>query len=154
MTQIAEKPKEPVTLTDVLRALFKGILDPIGAFLNDLGLTPNTLTIFGLVGNTIGAFFLVRGEMLIGGLIITFMGPIDALDGTMARLRGEPNAFGAFVDSVTDRYSELVTYLGLLLFYLQGVIGLPAGWFTWLLPGRCWSLTCAPVQRRWAMQPR
>jgi CDP-diacylglycerol--glycerol-3-phosphate 3-phosphatidyltransferase len=35
----------------------------------------------------------------------------------MARLRGEPSDFGAFVDSVTDRYSELVIFLGLLLYY-------------------------------------
>jgi CDP-diacylglycerol--glycerol-3-phosphate 3-phosphatidyltransferase len=37
----------------------------------------------------------------------------------MARLRGEPKPFGAFVDSVTDRYSELVIFLGLLLYYNQ-----------------------------------
>jgi CDP-diacylglycerol--glycerol-3-phosphate 3-phosphatidyltransferase len=57
--------------------------------------------------------------MLVGGLIILAMGPVDALDGTMARLRGEPSDFGAFVDSVTDRYSELVIFLGLLLYYNQ-----------------------------------
>ena len=55
--------------------------------------------------------------MLVGGLIVLAMGPVDALDGTMARLRGEPKPFGAFVDSVTDRYSELVIFLGLLLYY-------------------------------------
>jgi len=113
------KQQKPATFTDMLRALFKGILDPIGAFLNRLGLTPNMLTLLGLIGNTIGAVFLMRGEMLIGGLLILVMGPIDALDGTMARLRGEPTQFGAFIDSVTDRYSELVIYLGLLLHFLQ-----------------------------------
>ena len=118
MDQAAEK-KQPLTLTDQLRVRFKGVLDPIGAFLNRLGLTPNTLTVIGLVGNIIGAFFLMQGHLTIGGLIILLMGPIDALDGTMARLRGEPSDFGAFVDSVTDRYSELVTYLGLILYYLQ-----------------------------------
>ena len=108
-----------LTRTDILRVRFKHILDPIGAFLNQLGLAPNMVTIAGLVGNTIGAYFLMRGNMLIGGLFILAMGPIDALDGTMARLRGESSNFGAFVDSVTDRYSELVIFLGLLLFYLQ-----------------------------------
>jgi CDP-diacylglycerol--glycerol-3-phosphate 3-phosphatidyltransferase len=57
--------------------------------------------------------------MTYGGLIILAMGPIDALDGTMARLRGEPSEFGAFVDSVTDRYSELVIFGGLLFYYVQ-----------------------------------
>ncbi|MFN2236013.1 MAG: CDP-alcohol phosphatidyltransferase family protein [Anaerolineales bacterium] len=110
---------DPITLTDQLRKRFKHILDPIGAFLNRLGLMPNTITIIGLVGNTIGAYFLWQGQMLVGGLIILAMGPVDALDGTMARLRGEPSDFGAFVDSVTDRYSELVIFLGLMLYYNQ-----------------------------------
>jgi CDP-diacylglycerol--glycerol-3-phosphate 3-phosphatidyltransferase len=37
----------------------------------------------------------------------------------MARLRGEPTDFGAFIDSVTDRYSELIIFAGLLYFYLH-----------------------------------
>ena len=115
----AQENTDPITLTDQLRKRFKHVLDPIGAFLNRLGLMPNTITIIGLVGNTIGAYFLWQGQMLVGGLIILAMGPVDALDGTMARLRGEPSDFGAFVDSVTDRYSELVIFLGLLLYYNQ-----------------------------------
>jgi CDP-diacylglycerol--glycerol-3-phosphate 3-phosphatidyltransferase len=78
---------------------------------------PNTMTILGLIGNTIGAALLATGQMTLGGIVVLLMGPVDALDGTMARLRGEAGAFGAFVDSVTDRYSELVIYLGLLIFY-------------------------------------
>ncbi len=105
------------TLTDRMRVIFKGILDPIGAFLNKLGLMPNTITLLGLFGNIIGAVMLARGEITVGGIIILLMGPIDALDGTMARLRGMTGKFGAFVDSVTDRYSELVIFLGLLYFF-------------------------------------
>jgi CDP-diacylglycerol--glycerol-3-phosphate 3-phosphatidyltransferase len=62
----------------------------------------------------------------LGGILILLMGPVDALDGTMARLRGESSEFGAFVDSVTDRYSELVIFGGLLYFYLQQGEWLPA----------------------------
>jgi CDP-diacylglycerol--glycerol-3-phosphate 3-phosphatidyltransferase len=65
--------------------------------------------------------------MLAGGILILLMGPVDALDGAMARLRGQPTKFGAFVDSVTDRYSELVIFLGLLFFYLQREDWLTAG---------------------------
>jgi CDP-diacylglycerol--glycerol-3-phosphate 3-phosphatidyltransferase len=115
----ATKEKQRLTLTDQMRVRFKGALDPIGAFLNRIGLMPNTMTILGLLGNTIGAFLLSRGMMTYGGLIILAMGPVDALDGTMARLRGEPSEFGAFVDSVTDRYSELVIFGGLLIYYVQ-----------------------------------
>jgi CDP-diacylglycerol--glycerol-3-phosphate 3-phosphatidyltransferase len=116
--QIVEKKKR-LTFTDQMRARFKGILDPTAAFLNHLGLMPNTMTILGLAGNTLGAFFLAQGNMTVGGLLILLMGPVDALDGTMARLRGESGAFGAFVDSVTDRYSELIIFAGLLFHYLN-----------------------------------
>jgi CDP-diacylglycerol--glycerol-3-phosphate 3-phosphatidyltransferase len=54
-----------------------------------------------------------------GGILILVMGPVDALDGTMARLRGMAGSFGAFVDSVTDRYSELVIFGGLIYYYTQ-----------------------------------
>ena len=119
MTQAADQKEQSKTLTDMMRLLFKGIIDPIAAFFNRLGLLPNTMTLIGLIGHTIGALFLFQGKMLIGGLVILAMAPVDALDGTMARLRGESSSFGAFVDSVTDRYSELIIFLALIIFYAQ-----------------------------------
>jgi CDP-diacylglycerol---glycerol-3-phosphate 3-phosphatidyltransferase len=108
--------KKPSSFTDQMRIRFKGVFDPIGAFLNKLGISPNTMTMLGLLGNIVGAFFLARGEIFLGGLFIVICTPFDALDGTMARLKGQASEFGAFVDSVTDRYSELFV-LGGLLFY-------------------------------------
>ena len=119
MTKVADQKQSPKTLTDQMRPILKGVLDPIGAFFNRLGILPNTMTLIGLLGHIIAAFFLFQGKMLVGGLIILAMAPIDALDGTMARLRGEPSSFGAFVDSVSDRYSELVIFLALMIFYAQ-----------------------------------
>jgi CDP-diacylglycerol--glycerol-3-phosphate 3-phosphatidyltransferase len=113
------------TFTDYLRLWFKWVLDPLAGFLNRLGLTPNMVTGLGLLGNTIGAVYLARGDMLTGGIWIALMTPVDALDGTMARLRGESSDFGAFVDSVSDRYSELIIYGGLLYHFLQ--LGEPLG---------------------------
>jgi len=113
------------TFTDYLRLWFKWVLDPLGGFLNRLGFTPNMVTGLGLLGNTVGAMYLARGEMLTGGLWIALMTPVDALDGTMARLRGESSDFGAFVDSVSDRYSELIIYGGLLYHFLK--LGEPLG---------------------------
>jgi CDP-diacylglycerol--glycerol-3-phosphate 3-phosphatidyltransferase len=106
------------TFTDRLRILFKGILDPIGAFLNRLGLTPNSITLLGLAGTTIGAYMLSQGHITAGGIVLWISVLVDAFDGTMARLRGEPSDFGGFVDSVSDRYAELVTFGGLLYFFL------------------------------------
>ncbi len=101
------------TFTDFMRGLFKGVLEPVGNFLNKIGLTPNMMTMLGLLGNMFGAWFLSQGNMVLGGLFVLICTPFDALDGTMARLRGEANDFGAFVDSVTDRYSELFILGGL-----------------------------------------
>ncbi len=114
-----EIKKPRLTLSDRMRVVFKGVLDPIGAFFNRLGIYPNTMTLIGLAGNIVGAVLIALGHMTVGGIIVLVMGFIDTLDGTMARLRGMPSEFGAFVDSVTDRYSELVIYGGLLYYFLN-----------------------------------
>jgi CDP-diacylglycerol--glycerol-3-phosphate 3-phosphatidyltransferase len=110
---------QKVTFSDRMRVVFKGLLDPMGVFFNRLGIYPNTMTLIGLAGNIVGAVLLAFGYITVGGIIILVMGAIDTLDGTMARLRGMPSEFGAFVDSVTDRYSELVIYAGLLYYFLH-----------------------------------
>ncbi len=107
------------TFTDRLRKIFKGILDPTGAFLNRLGLTPNSITLLGLGGTTVGAYFISQGRMTGGGIILFLSVLVDALDGTMARLRGESSDFGAFVDSVSDRYAEFITFGGLVYYFLS-----------------------------------
>jgi CDP-diacylglycerol---glycerol-3-phosphate 3-phosphatidyltransferase len=107
------------TFTDRLRFIFKGILDPIGAFLNRTGLTPNAITLLGLAGTTVGAYIIAQGRMTSGAIVLFFSVIVDAFDGTMARLRGESSDFGAFVDSVSDRYAEFITFGGLLYYFLS-----------------------------------
>jgi CDP-diacylglycerol--glycerol-3-phosphate 3-phosphatidyltransferase len=107
------------TFTDTLRKIFKGILDPTGAFLNRTGLTPNAITMLGLAGTAFGAYLLSQGKITIGGIVLLLFVLIDALDGTMARLRGEPSDFGAFVDSVSDRYAEFVTFGGIMYYFFS-----------------------------------
>ncbi len=111
--------RTPVTLTDRLRAWFKWVVDPLGKFFLSIGMTPNMMTGLGMLGNFVGAYFLSQGKMMIGGWIVLVMTPIDGLDGTMARLRGDPSDFGAFVDSVSDRYAELAI-LGGLMYHFAG----------------------------------
>lgn len=113
----AIKDKQPKTFTDFLRKLFKNILDPIAGWLVRLGLHPNVVTFIGLVGHFAAGLLIVFGKVQLGGLVTLVMAPIDAIDGTMARIRGEPTLFGAFVDSVTDRYSEILLFGSLLVYF-------------------------------------
>ena len=105
------------TFTDWVRQIFSFVLTPLAEYIVKLGVHPNVLTFSGLVGNMIGAYFLSQGNFLWGGIIILLMGPIDALDGATARAKGSISPWGAFVDSTSDRWSESVIMLGLLVHY-------------------------------------
>jgi len=123
----ASPQTEKFNLERFLRTRSKNFLDRIAGAVNRAGILPNTITLLGLIGNCIGALLLATGNITLGGLVILLMGPVDALDGSMARLRGDSTEFGAFVDSVTDRYSELVIFAGLLAYYLQQTDWLNSG---------------------------
>jgi len=107
-----------------MRVMFKGTLDAMAGGLLRLGLRPNWVTLIGLLGTTGGAVMLAFGYFRWGGVLILLMGVLDALDGSMARLSGQSTPFGAFLDSVTDRYSDLFILGGLLVYYFQN----PQGW--------------------------
>lgn len=110
---------KPRSFSDWLRVRFKWLLEPLGRVISRVGVHPNYITGVGLIGSALGAGLLALGFISWGGLVILLMGPVDALDGATARAGGQKSAFGAFVDSVTDRYSEALTYLGLLIYYLN-----------------------------------
>lgn len=110
--------EQPETFTDRVRKKFKKILDAVGGFFNRLGIHPNVVTSISLIGNIIGAVFVaLEPTTIVGGLIVLATAPLDAIDGTMARLRGEASKWGAFVDSVSDRYSELILMGGLVVHF-------------------------------------
>jgi CDP-diacylglycerol--glycerol-3-phosphate 3-phosphatidyltransferase len=107
-----------MSFSDNLRLLFKDVLDFFARSFMRLGISPNSVSIIGLVGNIIASVLIAFGKLQIGGIIVLVMGPLDAVDGTMARLGKGVTAFGAFLDSVSDRYSELFIFGGLLVFFL------------------------------------
>ena len=80
-------------------------------------ITPNMLTLFGLVLNGVVAVLLATGHLVAGGVVMIFAGLFDMLDGALAKITERVSDFGAFLDSVVDRYSEAVVLLGLLLYY-------------------------------------
>jgi CDP-diacylglycerol---glycerol-3-phosphate 3-phosphatidyltransferase len=116
LTQPSEQKK--ITFADKMRLWFRWYLTPFAKFFDMLGIRPNTVTLIGLAG-TIGVAVLIgMGSMTWAGILLLIMGPVDAMDGALARMRNEASDWGAFVDAVTDRYSELFLFLGFLIHFM------------------------------------
>lgn len=85
-------------------------------------LSPNSLTLIGLVISIISAAAFSRGELITGGALILVSGVFDILDGTVARANGHMTAFGGFLDSVCDRFADAVIFIGIIYGALDGSI--------------------------------
>ena len=93
---------------------------PVAGVLAKLGVSPNMVTLAGLVGAAISAWLISEGMLWIGGVVMLFAGILDLFDGALARSTGRDSPFGALLDSVVDRVSEIVVLLGLLIYYARG----------------------------------
>lgn len=82
-------------------------------------LTPNQVTVVGFALTCFAAGFAAFGQLRWAGLVLIFAGTCDILDGALARSTGAGYAYGAFLDSTLDRYSEGVVYLGLAAYFLS-----------------------------------
>ena len=85
-----------------------------------LGLTPNVLTLVGVVASAAAACCYLSWRagwfvLLAAGVLVLVSGLVDALDGVVARATGRASAFGGFLDSVCDRYSDAVVLSAILL---------------------------------------
>ena len=78
--------------------------------------SPNALTVAGLLLNVGVAAVIASGNLILGGVLVLIAGAFDALDGAVARATGQTSAFGGFLDSTVDRYSEAVVFAGLLIY--------------------------------------
>lgn len=85
--------------------------------LETTGISPNALTLIGFLLTLLVAAILAAGNLLVGGLLLIFAALFDTLDGALARHSQQVTVFGAFLDSVMDRYSEAVTLFALIVFY-------------------------------------
>ncbi|WP_436527777.1 phosphatidylinositol phosphate synthase [Actinoplanes sp. HUAS TT8] len=101
------------------RAVVSYGVNPVARFLLKIGVTPNAVTVAGTVGVLIGSYFGARGHLLAGTVIVTAFALTDALDGTMARMRGGTGKFGALLDSSMDRLADGAVF-GAVVFYMAG----------------------------------
>lgn len=93
---------------------------PLGPFVQLLGrrgLTPNLLTFVGLCISLLAAYEIARGKLLLAALLILSGSFFDILDGVMARSMDLESKFGAFLDSVFDRFSDGLPMVGLLFYF-------------------------------------
>lgn len=106
-------------MTKFLRNIFEKPLNSIASYLDQLGVNANTVTLLGLAGNIAAAFFIARGQLLAGGIALILVSPLDAIDGALSRIRNGESKFGAFLDSICDRYSELAVIFAIFILFLN-----------------------------------
>lgn len=78
---------------------------------------PNHLTFFGFIISMGVAYYFAMGQFRLAGVVLIVAGLFDMVDGMVARKLGQETPFGAFFDSIMDRYSDLIMYLGLIIYY-------------------------------------
>jgi len=114
-----EPKKRPATFSDWARTWGGKLLVPAATLLGKLGLTPNMLTLLGLVLTLGVAVVLALGYTSLGGWLFLLAGVFDALDGTLARLTNRKTRFGAFLDSTSDRYADAAILVGVMIPFLR-----------------------------------
>ncbi len=108
-----------MSFTKAIGRGFGLVLTQLVRLLTLSGVHPNVLTLIGLVVNGAAAWILARGEFVYAGLVILGAAVFDLTDGAVARSANKVTRFGAFLDSVMDRYSDLIILTGLLVHYAR-----------------------------------
>ena len=101
------------------RMLTSYVEEPVASWLARLGVSPNAVTLAGLIGAGASAYLLGVGLLWAGGVLLLAAGALDLFDGALARATGRISKFGVLLDSVVGRLSEIAVLFGLLVFYLD-----------------------------------
>lgn len=107
------------TVSGQIGAGGKKVLDFLVARLSRFNVDPNVLTYIGLCINIFATVLFARGLFFWAGLVMLFGGVFDMLDGAVARVTRRVTPFGGFLDSVIDRYSDMLMLFGLLIWYAK-----------------------------------
>jgi CDP-diacylglycerol--glycerol-3-phosphate 3-phosphatidyltransferase len=97
------------------------IIDAMVRALASAGIHPNILTAIGVTINIGCGFLFGFGEFFWAGVVLIIANLFDMLDGNVARLSGTVTKFGSFLDSSLDRLSDMVAFLGIMIFYARNV---------------------------------
>jgi CDP-diacylglycerol--glycerol-3-phosphate 3-phosphatidyltransferase len=114
-----ETVHEPNSISGRIGAAGKRIVDSIVLYLTRLNINPNILTLIRLLINIFAMILFAKGIFRWAAFVIVFAGIFDIVDGEVARRTHRVTKFGAFFDSVIDRYSDLLLLLGLIIWYAK-----------------------------------
>lgn len=89
-------------------------LAPVARILRKI--SPNAISVLGFFVNIAAAVVLAR-DLLVGGVLILVGGLFDIMDGVVARTNGKATEFGAYLDSVLDRYSDAFLFFGIAWYF-------------------------------------
>lgn len=95
----------------------RNLLGPLARSLAGLGVTPNVLTLLGLVTSILSGLLVAGGRFRLAAAALIAGSLCDVLDGSVARVTGRSSRQGAFLDSTVDRFSEMFFFGGLLYFF-------------------------------------
>jgi CDP-diacylglycerol---glycerol-3-phosphate 3-phosphatidyltransferase len=87
-------------------------------WLAKLPITPNQVTVAGMLVVFAAGALVAGGHLLAGGVVLAFGASFDIFDGALARVTKRSYPYGAFLDSTTDRYAEAAVYIGLAAYYV------------------------------------
>jgi CDP-diacylglycerol--glycerol-3-phosphate 3-phosphatidyltransferase len=110
-------PRRFTTLTDAMRHLTGGLTTRIGQRLHALGVHPDLITFVGLLFVVAAGIAASQGEFFWAAVIIVLGGPLDAIDGAVARAMQRQDKFGALFDSTLDRYADGAIFIGLATYF-------------------------------------
>lgn len=99
------------------RSVPSRLTDPLVSLLARLGVSPNALTMVGVLGNAGAAVLCGRGQFLPAGIVMLAASGLDFLDGALARATGRTSRFGSILDATMDRVSEAAVLLGLIVWF-------------------------------------
>ena len=97
------------------------IIDAIVRWLAHGHINPNILTVIGVALNVGCGLLFGMGRFFSAGIALIVANLFDMLDGQVARLSGRVTRFGGFLDSSLDRLSDMVVFVGLMVFYARDV---------------------------------
>lgn len=102
------------SLSDLARQWSRPFLLPVARIFSRLGIGPNAVSLIGLAAYGATGVMIGLGYPFWAGVMLAISGPLDAVDGLVARENGMASRFGAFLDSTIDRYAEFFLFSGLM----------------------------------------